>query len=164
MLQSEITPPQPAQSVTNWSIDTSPSVLKNIHQPEVNIAIYSREIKALSSEINELVTQDVAFSADGIPPEILKDISTVLPLDTYPLLLQDIKELLHSFQEVTHSNKFRLLLKTVKTNMCRKFHTDINDVRLLCTYSGPETLWLTDDNINRKALGPRGSYANIFID
>jgi len=48
--------------------------------------------------------------------------------------------------------------------MCRRFHTDINDVRLLCTYSGPGTLWLTNDNINPKALGTRGSKQSIFIE
>ncbi len=33
--------------------------------------------------------------------------------------------------------------------MCRKFHTDINDLRLLCTYAGPGTLWVAEDENNR---------------
>ena len=36
--------------------------------------------------------------------------------------------------------------------MCRKFHTDINDLRLLCTYVGPGTLWLPDEAIDRNML------------
>ena len=131
MTQPYPTPPTPAQSVINWSIDTTPAVLKNIHHQEVNIVIYQRELNALASEIDGLLAQDVSFSADGTVGEILKEISTVLPPDKYPLILQDIKELLHGFKEVTHSKEFRLLLKTVKTNMCRRFHTDINDVSLL---------------------------------
>ena len=34
--------------------------------------------------------------------------------------------------------------------MCRKFHTDINDLRLLCTYFGPGTLWIKDNDFISK--------------
>ncbi|MEL6124115.1 MAG: DUF1826 domain-containing protein, partial [Bacteroidota bacterium] len=58
----------------------------------------------------------------------------------------------------------RLLLASVNTNMCRRFHTDINDVRLLCTYTGPGTLWLTNDNINRRALDSYDGNESIVMD
>jgi len=164
MTQPQTTPATHAQSVINWSIDTTPAVLKNIHHKDVNIAIYKREVKTLANEISGLLVQDVSFSGDGTSDDILKEISKVLPPSKYPLILQDIKELLQNFKEVTNSNEFRLMLKTVKTNMCRRFHTDINDLRLLCTYSGPGTLWLTDDNINLKVVKTRGSKDNIFIE
>ena len=35
--------------------------------------------------------------------------------------------------------------------MCRRFHTDVNELRLLCTYSGPATLWLPEAAADRDA-------------
>jgi len=66
--------------------------------------------------------------------------------------LNDIETLLSIFNRITQAQSFRLLLATINTNMCRRFHTDVNDLRMLCTYSGPGTLWLTEDNVNREAL------------
>ena len=43
------------------------------------------------------------------------------------------------------------MLTGVKTDMCRKFHSDINDLRILCTYYGPGTLWLPKETIDKKA-------------
>jgi len=80
------------------------------------------------------------------------------------MILQDIKNLLHHFKAITNAKSFRLLLATVNSNMCKKFHVDINDLRMLCTYGGPGTLWLTEDNINRKALNPYGTNQSIVID
>jgi hypothetical protein len=78
--------------------------------------------------------------------------------------LKDIEHLLYIFTQITKANSFRLLLTTVNTNMCRRFHTDINDLRMLCTYSGPGTLWLTEDNINRKVLDTCGDNECIVLD
>ncbi|MEM7381676.1 MAG: DUF1826 domain-containing protein, partial [Bacteroidota bacterium] len=32
-----------------------------------------------------------------------------------------------------------------------RFHTDINELRMLCTYVGAGTLWLPDDAVDRNA-------------
>ena len=48
--------------------------------------------------------------------------------------------------------------------MCRKFHTDINDIRLLCTLSGEGTLWLPEFNVNREALDTQKDNEDIVID
>ena len=48
--------------------------------------------------------------------------------------------------------------------MCRKFHTDINDLRLLCTYIGPGTLWLPDEAVDLKALQKGGDEQALVVD
>ncbi|MEM9526087.1 MAG: DUF1826 domain-containing protein, partial [Bacteroidota bacterium] len=103
------------------------------------------------------------FSAQGAMGTILNNLTTALNPDKYCSILLDIKALLSYFAEVTDSKEHRLLLTTVKTNMCRRFHSDINDLRMLCTYSGPGTLWLTDDNINTKALETSGNNESIVL-
>ena len=85
-------------------------------------------------------------------------------LKKYPLIKNDVISLLNLFKEITESNGYRILLATINSNMCRKFHTDINDLRMLCTYKGPGTLWLTENNINRKALESRCENNNIALD
>ncbi len=66
-----------------------------------------------------------------------------------PLLFEDISILLTHFKKTTKASAFSLMLATIKNNMCRKFHTDVNDLRLLCTYSGRGTLWAPDVAIEK---------------
>ena len=153
-----------SKSVVNWEVGESATILKDIHQKDVNIAIYERDINALTSEINHLIEQHIEIRTRGSINDILNEITTVTNLNNDSLIIQDIKALLHHFAEITEAKNFRLLLATINTNMCRRFHTDINDIRLLCTYSGPGTLWLTDDNINQKALNNLSDNESIVIE
>ncbi|MEM6396634.1 MAG: DUF1826 domain-containing protein [Bacteroidota bacterium] len=149
------------KGITNWAIGSSSDILASIHDKHVNIAIYERDTKSLAYEIRSLLEQQVEFRASGDVQTVVSDMRKAINPKKHALVIQDIQELLIYFQRVTGSETFRLLLATINTNMCRKFHTDINDIRLLCTYSGPGTLWLTDDNINRRA---RSDDARIAID
>ena len=153
-----------SKSIVNWEIGESAAILKGIHQKDVNIAIYERDINDLRSEINHLIEEHIEIRTRGDINDILNEVKTVTNLDNDSLIIQDIEELISHFAEVTKAKNFRLLLATINTNMCRRFHTDINDVRLLCTYSGPGTLWLTDDNINTKALNNFGDNERIVIE
>lgn len=151
-------------TISNGAIGTTPAVLKNIHQAEVNIAIYNRDTQAFKSQINGLLKQDIQVKSRGDIDSILQELSNTIAPEKFGLILEDIKGLLHHFKDVTAAQDFRLQLATVNTNMCRKFHTDVNDLRMLCTYSGPGTLWLTDENINQEALNTPRSEAPVFKD
>ena len=151
-------------TIKNWEIGTTPSILENIHQKDVNIAIYKRDISTLASEISRLLQQNIELRTSGDIITILNEVTQVLNPEIYCLMMQDIKDLLQLFKEITNADSFRLLLGTISTNMCRKFHTDMNNLRLLCTYSGPGTLWLPEDNINRKVLNSHGNNEAIVID
>lgn len=148
----------------NWMIDSTAKILNTIHNQNVNIAIYERDIRALASEINGLLDQQIEFRSSGSAESITKELVNTLGQQDYNGFIQDILVLLNHFQKVTKTDNFRLLLSTVNTNMCRRFHTDLNDLRLLCTYSGPGTLWLTEDNVNRNALDTCGDNECIVLD
>jgi len=152
------------KNVKNWEIGTTPESLASIHQDEINIAIYERDKSSLVSEINNLLEQNIEFRGNGDIDTIVDQIKEIIDPNKYSLVIQDIKELLHHFKEVAKVKKFRLLLATINTNMCRRFHTDINDLRMLCTYSGPGTLWLPEDNINQKKLDASAENKDIVID
>jgi hypothetical protein len=148
----------------NWTIGNYPTILQQIHQNDINIAIYNREIEFLSSEISLLLDRQIELRASGTVEDILSVIKKELGSLHTTLLLKDIEHLLSIFTQITKSGSFRLLLATVNTDMCRKFHTDINDLRMLCTYSGPGTLWLTEDNINHKAMDSNLENESIVLD
>lgn len=148
----------------NWAVGNYPTSLQQIHQNDINIAIYNRGIEFLSSEISLLLDKQIELRASGTVEDILSVIKKELGSLHTNLLLKDIEHQLSTFTQITKAKSFRLLLATVNTDMCRKFHTDNNDLRLLCTYSGPGTLWLTEDNINHKAMDSDLENETIVLD
>ena len=154
---------QTKEIIQNWSIGLSSSILDSIHQEKVNIAIYERTVDHLSEEINSVLSANTEFRSSGDVATLVRDLQSALQ-GRYPNLLADIEKLLGHFVTISDASNFRILLATINNNMCRKFHTDINDIRMLCTYSGPGTLWLTDDNINEKALDRFGDNQSIVMD
>lgn len=138
--------------------------MNGIHQNDVNIAIYNRDISYLSVEINYLLAKNIEYRASGDIDTILEGVKKTINPHKCHLVIQDIHDLLKLFKEITSKNSFRLLLATVNSNMCRMFHTDMNSLRMLCTYIGPGTLWLKEDNINRRALNSIQSKQSIAIE
>lgn len=125
-------------------------MLSSIHQEEKNIAICQRDILRLQNEIARFESSGLQFKTSGTKAEILKLLFSRESDDNqFPMLFQDIAFLLEMFEEVSGANSFRIVLFTVNTNMCRRFHTDINDIRLLCTYSGQGTFWLPEEAVDR---------------
>ena len=151
-------------SIKNWITGTNPNILENIHQKDVNITIYKRDINLLEKQINALLKLNIELKSTGDIDTIIHEISRIIKPNDFQLLLQDIKNLLSIFGNITGTKNLKLFLATINTNMCRKFHSDVNDLRMLCTYSGPGTLWLKEDNINRKALEAYKSNEAIVID
>ncbi|MEM7104719.1 MAG: DUF1826 domain-containing protein [Bacteroidota bacterium] len=138
----------------NAAIGSDSNVLEDIHIKSKNIAVLQRDIVALRADLNQAMKQPIEFKASGTEEDILTLLSDYFDkvIPECKALLNDISELLKLFNKTTQASSFRLLLATIDTNMCRKFHTDINDLRLLCTYVGPGTLWLPDEAIDNDAL------------
>ena len=152
------------KEIENWVIGNCPTSLQKIHQKHINISIYDRNITHLSDEVKSLLARNAEIRISGDTNSILKQISSELNSNDFSLILNDIKGLLLQFEELSGAKSFRLLLSTVNTNMCSRFHTDMNDLRLLCTYSGPGTVWLSENNINRDALETYGDNETIVKD
>ena len=153
-----------SETTLNWAEGTAPKILSDIHQKHVNIAVYNRDIHPLKKEIDSLVKRDITFDSRGTIDAILEELTIQIKGDENMLMMQDIQNRLQHFKSITKAKRFRLFLATISTNMCRKFHMDYNELRMLCTYSGQGTLWLTEDNIDRNALDAYDSNACIVID
>jgi hypothetical protein len=118
----------------------------------------------LQQELKHLATKTFKYQSSGTVDEITVALETHFnnQLPEFRDLFEDTSFLLNQFKQVAKVTSFRLLLATVSTNMCRKFHTDINDLRLLCTYVGPGTLWLPDEIIDHEAVKAKRN--NIILD
>ena len=152
------------KEIENWIIGNCPTSLQKIHQKHINISIYDRDITHLSDDVKSLLAINAEIRISGDINSILKQISSELKSNDSLSILNDIKDLLLQFKELSGANSFRLLFTTVNTNMCSRFHTDMNDLRLLCTYNGPGTVWLSDSNVNRNALETYGDNETIVKD
>jgi len=158
-----------AEIKNNWITGHCGSVLNQIQQDPISIAVYDRNTEHLSSSINALMDKTIEFSVSGDIETILKTLKYELAymkvsIEYSDILLKDVEALLLNFKNVSEVDNFRLLLATIDGVMCSRFHTDCNDLRMLCTYSGPGTLWLTEENINRKALNSCGSNECIVVN
>lgn len=157
---------QTKHSYANAAINNKEKVFQDIHLKSKNIAVFQRDIEFLSQELNEIAEQSIECRASGTEEEVLSLLKTYFSsnLSDCTFLFEDISKLLRLFVRTTQASSFRLLLTTVSTNMCRKFHTDVNDLRLLCTYMGPGTLWLPDEAIDHKASQARRNKQEIVLD
>ena len=135
---------------TNMCIDCTSNILSTIHNDDKNIAIYERDISHLNNEIEVLSSQATEFRYNGKVQEISKRIKEAF-CKQCPKLYLDFIELIELFKDVTGAEEFKFFIHTVTTDMCRKFHTDINDLRMLCTYAGPGTLWVAEDDNSSKS-------------
>ncbi len=151
---------------SNAAIGQQAIVLQDIHKPLKNIAIYQRDLASVQKELAQIVTTKVEFKTSGTVMEIFSALRQYFEthLANCPHLLKDISEQLNLFKEIAGIESFRLLFTTVNNNMCRRFHTDLNTLRLLCTYIGPGTLWLPNEIVNQKAFVARGNNKRIVID
>lgn len=135
---------------TNMSIGCTNTILSTIHDGDKNVAIFERDISYLKNEIEVLSSQATEFRYNGTVQDITKGIKEAF-CDQCPELHLDFIELIELFKDVTGAEEFKFFLHTVTTDMCRKFHTDINDLRMLCTYAGPGTLWVAEDDKSSKS-------------
>ena len=143
---------QTGTALQNWKIGSSKEILNAIHNSNTNIAIYEREVDELSGAIDELIAQKININAIGDLDTIQQELTYLLPDNAHESIRLDVITLLNLFTTLSNTKSVRLTLAVIDTNMCPRFHTDANDLRLLCTYRGMGTLWLKEENINRTAL------------
>ncbi len=149
----------------NAAVVNELSDLDAIHQEEKNIAIYKRPIHAMNDEIKHLLNLGLQLRFSGSSNEILDKLIEHFDNNSIStsLLFNDIRRLLEIFKKISAAQSFRFNLLTVNSNMCRRFHTDINDLRLLCTYSGQGTYWLPEEAANRTRHHEGGENESIVV-
>lgn len=141
---------------------TNRDALSGIHQPDYQIGIWQRSPEpGLAAEAKALAESQWAglrFSGEVLAlPE-------ALAVPYLSLALQaDALSLAEWFAHLCGTAQVRLFFGSVRSDMCRRFHTDMVSLRLLCTYAGPGTLWAETAAVSAKHLA-KGSNEQIIED
>ncbi len=133
--------------------------LANILKEHVNLALWLRPLSpAIAHEVASLEPAAFPDVRCPISPDSLEDDVAALfrgqGLDPRgsPHWVQDIRELATLFQSLAGARPVTLRLETTDGDGCRRFHVDRTRLRLLCTYRGPGTEWLRNEQVDRHAL------------
>lgn len=112
------------------------------------------------------LNQDIQLKAQGTVEHIIKTFKGNFLRQGFlqSHLLNDFAILLKAFETTSKSTHFKVLFSSIETDMCSRFHTDMNELRLLSTYYGPGTLWLPEKAENRNAYHSGESNKEIIQD
>ncbi len=134
------------------------TVLRHIVNPGVNLCLWQRPaLPAVTGELSSLKAShlpDVRCWTSSASFD--DDLSTLLQqqgLDPFAFKnwRTDLRRLADPFFSISEGRDVALRLETTDDDGCRRFHVDRTRLRLLCTYRGPGTEWLTDAQVDREA-------------
>jgi hypothetical protein len=138
--------------------------LTRIYDASRNIIEWERDISSLSGDINTLLRQKSRLQVIGDKEYIMSQLIDHTPIQMFSTIYEDISVLLSTYSELSDVKEYDFLLTTIDDNMCTQFHYDMNKLRLLCTYAGQGTLWLSNSNVNWPAFQDRMTQDEIVID
>lgn len=139
-------------------VGDSADVLLEIQDPRVNLSLWRRSLQTpIEQELRSLAATDLPDVRHGTSPETFSEdlVQLFYQLDLNPMgfknLRSDLCQLMGLFASFSGSPPRRFRLATTDENDCRRFHLDRTPLRLICTYQGPGTEWLAEDQVDRAA-------------
>jgi hypothetical protein len=147
------TPPTSPHNTGN-----QPDVLLQILDPGVNLCLWQRPAQeAVAQELSSLLASDLpdvrcSTSLDSFDDDVIRLLEQQ-GLD--PLALShwrtDLRRLADLYFKVSDDRDVTLRLVTTDEDDCRRYHVDRTNLRLLCTYRGLGTEWLSNEQVDRMA-------------
>ncbi|MCG7946615.1 MAG: DUF1826 domain-containing protein [Candidatus Thiodiazotropha taylori] len=135
-----------------------PDLLHDIVNPGVNLCLWQRPSQP--AIVEELFTLPALALPDVRCMTSLKsfdnDVSTLLQQqDLDPSAFEnwriDLRRVAEHYFSISKSRNVTMRLVTTNEDDCPRFHVDQTQLRLLCTYRGPGTEWLNDQQVDRAA-------------
>ncbi|MCG7499693.1 DUF1826 domain-containing protein [Vibrio sp. Of7-15] len=145
-----------ANSHRSFCSAEQPTVLSNIYESNVNIAIWQRHFsEELTNEISQFITENPTFSKSLTvsPDNVYKKLELAMDDNPPTALLENIAELVDMFCYLFDLEQAGLRLAVLSDAMCPRFHFDQVPCRLVTTYHGTATQWLPNDALDRSKLG-----------
>ena len=146
------------RQVSSNSYLTSDSLkITEICKDNINISIWKRQLELpLKDKANTLLSQKPHLQLSEVlgPENVVNRLNTELcsNQDMLPLY-KDISKLVEMFCDIFNLNEVWLRIDAIDNPMCPRFHTDRVKCRIVTTYAGPGTQWLSNDCANRVKLG-----------
>lgn len=137
------------------AVGADASILADIYSETTNIAIWQRSLSSkLVCSAQQFMIDEPNFQiAMSVAP---RNISRALSEEMgakESALISDITELSDMFAYLFELKKVGLRLRVLDVAMCPKFHVDKVPARLITTYHGVATEWLSHNVVNRCKLG-----------
>lgn len=133
-------------------------VLHHINEPDVNMGLWQRK------PLEDVVREVSRLRATDLPDVRCRTSAATFDRDIRSLMagqglgpqsfrawLADLRQLSELFFGVCAGPHATARLETTVADGCRRFHVDRTRLRLLCTYRGAGTEWLTEDQVDRDA-------------
>lgn len=137
------------------------AILADIHQPDVNLTLWQRQLPlhiatfarlALSLDEPLAETRVVEMMNDELPelPDLAKRFND---LEGYAGFVADVAWLVQAYASLLGAQRVGLRLRILDKAMCPRYHVDWVSARLITTYAGTGSEWLPEDAMQRDALG-----------
>mgnify|MGYP003145008004 CR=1 FL=1 len=148
----------------DWAIEQDASVLARIYDDAVSIAIWQRHLQQeVQAYLNELLCKSntIALKLSGSPEQLMEEIQRVFPSAliseqssciSAAAFYADVHQVLEMFTCLFDAKILGLRINTLEHAMCPRFHTDNVAIRLITSYYGIATEWLSDQLADRSAL------------
>ena len=140
------------------AIGANIEVLRQVTAPATNFGVWQRPVEpSIARELAFLRAQDMReMRRQTSQDSFCEDVCDVLReqgLDpqAFQCLRADMSRLADCFFDVTQASEARFRLVATDSDDCRRFHVDRVQMRMLCTYRGPGTEWLPDEQVDRVA-------------
>lgn len=130
--------------------------LVRIFDEDVQLCLYPRRpVEAITRYFADASAQGVlglGFRLVTTPGQAL-DIPGLAALPGRDALVRDMAYLLEIYGELLGCPQVGMRLEILDRAMCPRFHVDQTGVRMLCTYHGRGTEWLSEEAADRSKLG-----------
>jgi hypothetical protein len=140
-------------SAISWRVVEDISNLDAIFNPEISIALLRRKPSP------ELLSEVVRARTDYGFPEVVeiwpaagaRDMSDVF--QGFSHVASDVSNWAELLGEITGADRVGVRLHWVNSAMCPRFHVDHVTLRLVVTYQGPGTEFVSNEHVDRRYLG-----------
>ncbi len=158
-MQHAATSLAPLNACAHHVVGAQPEVLQCITASRVNLSLWQRPpLPAISREVSTLTAAQLpAVRHPTSKHSFTDDITALLralghdPL-SFRCLLSDLCLLADHFFSVSGQRDVKFRLSATDDDNCGRFHVDTRHLRMICTYQGPGTEWLRNEQVDRFLL------------
>lgn len=144
---------EPLHAASSLADDFHPSALADIYQRDVSLAIWRRKLDSnVAAYAASLLGKTPRFQTRFIraPSTIVEQLDRELPFHKYRhSFMEDVALVVDMFSCLFELDAVGLRMAVLNTAMCPKFHVDRVPCRLICTYAGTGTEWLSHSQVQR---------------
>ncbi|MGE8437930.1 MAG: DUF1826 domain-containing protein [Pseudomonas palmensis] len=134
------------------TVGGSPQVLTEVLQDGVNLAVWQRQLPVHVADFAQVLLSLGQPLAESLTLELQPDddapalrglAAAYADLQGYEGFICDVRWLVGAYACLLDARRVGLRLRALEGAMCPRFHVDHVPARLICTYAGPGSEWLT---------------------